>query len=89
MFFNNISDMLMFYEYTFIFKYGIIALLLSLLLCGMSVLLVYQRPEKEKMSVYECGFHPYGDARNKFEVKYYLIGILFIIFDLEIIYIFL
>lgn len=40
------------------------------------------------MSVYECGFHPYGDARNKFEVKYYLVGILFIIFDLEIMYVF-
>lgn len=54
----------------------------------LSVFAVYQKPEKEKMSVYECGFHPYGDARNKFEVKYYLVGILFIIFDLEIMYVF-
>jgi len=51
-------------------------------------LLVYQKPDSEKMSVYECGFNPYGHARNKFEVKFYIVGILFIIFDLEVCYIF-
>ena len=43
-----------------------------------------QNPDAEKVSVYECGFNPYGDARQKFEVRFFLVGILFIIFDLEI-----
>jgi len=75
-------------EYIYVFKYSLIALVISLLLFSLSILFVYQRPDKEKMSVYECGFNPFGDARSKFEVKYYLVGILFIVFDLEIMYIF-
>jgi NADH:ubiquinone oxidoreductase subunit 3 (subunit A) len=85
---TNISRVLQFYEYIFIVKYCVIAFLISFLLLNISIFFVYQRPDKEKMSVYECGFYPYGDARNKFEVKYYIVGILFIIFDLEIIYIY-
>jgi len=86
--FENVNTGLVVLEYIFIFKYGIVALVISFILFGLSTFLVYQKPDKEKMSVYECGFHPYGDARNKFEVKYYIVGILFIIFDLEIMYIF-
>lgn len=86
--FQNANTYLIFLEYSYIFKYGIISLGVSILLFSLSIFFVYQKPEKEKMSVYECGFHPYGDARNKFEVKYYIVGILFIIFDLEIMYIF-
>jgi len=88
MFITNVDNYLMICEYVYIFKYAIVALLISCLLFFLSVFAVYQKPEKEKMSVYECGFHPYGDARNKFEVKYYLVGILFIVFDLEIMYVF-
>lgn len=86
--FENTNTYLILLEYSYIFKYGIISLGVSILLFSISIFFVYQKPEKEKMSVYECGFHPYGDARNKFEVKYYIVGILFIIFDLEIMYIF-
>lgn len=86
--FDRLKSNLIIIEYSFIFKYIFVALLISFVLLFMSTLLVYQRPEREKMSVYECGFNPYGDARNKFEVKYYIVGILFIIFDLEISYIF-
>lgn len=46
------------------------------------------KPELEKHSTYECGFNPFGDARSKFDVKFYLIGILFLIFDLELAFIF-
>jgi len=42
----------------------------------------------EKNSAYECGFNPFGEARNKFDVRFYLVGILFIIFDLEIVFLF-
>lgn len=47
-----------------------------------------ERPDSEKLSPYECGFEPYGDARQRFDISFYLIGILFIIFDLEVIFIF-
>ena len=47
-----------------------------------------KNPYKEKVSTYECGFEPFQDSRSKFEVKFYLVAILFIIFDLEIIFLF-
>lgn len=49
---------------------------------------MYQQIDFEKISVYECGFNPYGDARVKFDIKFYLVGILFIIFDLEVSFLF-
>lgn len=73
----------MFVEYAFILKYIIFCFLLSFLLFFLSFFFVYQKPELEKLSSYECGFNPFGDARKKFEVKFYLVGILFIVFDLE------
>jgi len=45
-------------------------------------------PDKEKVSAYECGFSPFEDARQKFDVRFYLVSILFIIFDLEIAFLF-
>jgi NADH-quinone oxidoreductase subunit A len=49
---------------------------------------VYQQYDIQKISAYECGFNPFFDARIQFEVKFYLIGILFIIFDIEISFLF-
>ncbi len=46
------------------------------------------RPDTEKLSPYECGFEPFEDARMKFDVRYYLVAILFILFDLEIAFLF-
>lgn len=46
------------------------------------------RPDKEKLSTYECGFEPEGDSRGRFDIRFYLVGILFIIFDLEIAFLF-
>ncbi|MDO8358857.1 MAG: NADH-quinone oxidoreductase subunit A, partial [Devosia sp.] len=43
-----------------------------------------QRPDSEKLSPFECGFAPFDEARSKFDVRYYLIAIIFILFDLEI-----
>ena len=53
-----------------------------------SVFLGVNRPDPEKLSPYECGFEAFEDARMKFDVRYYLIAILFIIFDLEIAFLF-
>ena len=78
----------MFLEYIVVLKYLFFALFLGLVLFAISFFLVYQAPYSEKLSTYECGFNPWGDARSKFEIRFYLVAILFIIFDLEIIFLF-
>ena len=78
----------MFLEYIIVFKYFLFAFILALILFLLSILFVYQNPVLEKLSAYECGFNPWGDGRNRFEIRYYLVAILFIIFDLEIVYLF-
>ena len=75
-------------EIIFLLKYYIFCFLISLLLFSISFFLIYQATDLEKLSSYECGFTPFGDSRTKFEVKFYLVGILFIIFDLEITFLF-
>ena len=55
---------------------------------GLSRLLGSHRPNEEKLSPYECGFEAFEDARMKFDVRYYLVAILFILFDLEIAFLF-
>ena len=78
----------MFAEFILIAKYGLICLLLVLALFSISFFFVYQNPEREKFSSYECGFNPFSDARTKFEVRFYLVAVLFLIFDLEISFLF-
>ena len=53
-----------------------------------SLVLARQNPDSEKLSPYECGFEPFSDARSRFDVRYYLVAILFIIFDLEVAFLF-
>jgi NADH-quinone oxidoreductase subunit A len=53
-----------------------------------SLLVARQRPDAEKLSAYECGFEPFEDARGRFDVRFYLVAILFIIFDLEVAFLF-
>lgn len=64
--------------------YFIIAGVISVIISGASYILAIRRPETEKVSAYECGFDPFTDTRQQFEVRFFLVGILFIIFDLEI-----
>lgn len=64
----------------------VLSFLLSCVILLLSVLLASQNPYYEKVSAYECGFEPFEDARNKFEVRFYIVAILFIIFDIEIVY---
>ncbi len=72
-------------------KIGIL-LIFAIILASIIIFLSYSfsssAPDVEKVSAYECGFDPYEDARNVFDVRFYLIAILFIIFDLEAIYFF-
>ena len=64
-----------------------VALVLGSVLIGAGWFLGPRRPDKEKLSAYECGFEAFADSRMKFDVRYYLIAIQFIVFDLEIIFI--
>lgn len=61
---------------------------LSLVLFLVALLRGPNRPDNEKLSAYECGFEAFGNARVKFDVRFYLVAILFIIFDLEIAFLF-
>lgn len=76
------------YIYLEIFFFLIFSLFLSIFIFGLSFLLIKQNDDLEKLTAYECGFNPYNDARKIFDVKFYLVAILFIIFDLEAIFVF-
>jgi NADH-quinone oxidoreductase subunit A len=65
-----------------------VAVAISVIAVGASILIVPQKPDAEKDSAYECGFEPFGDSRHKFDVRFYLVAILFIIFDLEVAFLF-
>ena len=65
-----------------------VALGIALALLVAPFLLAYKQPDPEKLSAYECGFNAFDDARMKFDVRFYLVAILFIIFDLEVSFLF-
>ena len=67
-----------------VFVFLVVALLFSMAPVLLGWLLGPRRPDPEKLSPYECGFEPFEDARIRFDVRYYLIAILFILFDLEV-----
>src|ERR1700755_3070480 len=65
-----------------------VASLIGLALLIAPFLVAFQQPDPEKLSAYECGFNAFDDARMKFDVRFYLVAILFIIFDLEVAFLF-
>ena len=65
-----------------------LAIVLGLVLMLAAVVLAVRNPDPEKVSAYECGFNAFDDARMKFDVRFYLVSILFIIFDLEVAFLF-
>jgi NADH-quinone oxidoreductase subunit A len=73
-------------EYFTLLIFLIVAVLLAVLIIGASYFLVQQNPESEKLSAYECGFEPYEDTRHTFDIRFCVIAILFIIFDIEIMF---
>lgn len=66
----------------------IISLALSMIISGASYILGDKSPDKEKVSVYECGFDPFHSPGEPFSIRFFLIAILFLVFDLEISYLF-
>src|SRR5512146_2362719 len=75
-------------EYFPILVFLVIAGAIAVAMIAASFVLARQNPNSEKLSPYECGFDPFEDARNRFDVRYYLVAILFIIFDLEVAFLF-
>jgi NADH:ubiquinone oxidoreductase subunit 3 (subunit A) len=74
--------------YFSLFFYLALSLLISALLLFLSYTLAVQIPDPEKTSAYECGFEPFEDARNRFDVRFYIVAILFLIFDIEVVFLF-
>jgi len=73
-------------EHTTLFIFLLASFGLSTILLVLSLLIGTHNPYYEKISAYECGFEPFEDARNKFDVKFYIVAILFLIFDVEVLY---
>jgi NADH-quinone oxidoreductase subunit A len=83
---NFLDNSLIRKEYLILLIFLIFAIVLTLIIVGASYFLVRQNPEVEKLSAYECGFEPYEDSRHTFDVRFCVIAILFIIFDIEIMF---
>ena len=75
-------------DYIFILIFIVIGAGMAIAMYLLSKVLSPSSPDTEKLSAYECGFEAFDDARSKFDVKFYLVSILFIIFDLEIAFLF-
>ena len=65
-----------------------LAIVLGIVLILAAIVIAVRNPDPEKLSAYECGFNAFDDARMKFDVRFYLVSILFIIFDLEVAFLF-
>ena len=77
-----------FAEYISLLIFIFISCLFSFIFFFLSYIVAIQKSDTEKLSAYECGFDPFNDARNTFDIRFYLVAILFIIFDLEVSFLF-
>ena len=75
-------------EYGVFLIFVLLAFVVSAVVFSISYFLVLKQYDLEKISAYECGFDPFEDTRKKFDVRFYLVAILFIVFDLEVTYLF-
>lgn len=75
-------------EYLPILIFLVVAAVIPTAMVISSYVVAHQKPDSEKLSAYECGFEAFDDARSRFDVRFYLVAILFIIFDLEVAFLF-
>ena len=75
-------------QYLILLLFISFSIVLGSIIFFLSYFIAIQTPDSEKTSAYECGFEPFEDARNKFDVRFYIVAILFIIFDIEVVYLF-
>ena len=73
-------------DYLTLFFMLFVAVVLTLVLINLSYFLARQNPDSEKLSAYECGFEPYEDTRHVFDIRFCIIAILFVIFDIEMLF---
>jgi len=73
-------------EYIVIFVFLLFSIVLTIIILGASYFLAKQNPESEKLSAYECGFEAHEDTRHSFDIKFCVLAIIFILFDLEIVF---
>lgn len=74
--------------YLYIFFFLILVIFISILLFTLSYFFNSEEPYFEKTSAYECGFEPFVDTRVRFDVRFYLVGLLFLVFDIEIMFLY-
>jgi NADH-quinone oxidoreductase subunit A len=79
---NNVNSEI----YKLMFMFITLSFCLSCILFIVSLFIAIRDPYYEKISAYECGFEPFQDARNKVDIKFYIVAILFIIFDIEVVF---
>ena len=75
-------------EYLPVVVFFMVAALVSFIMIGLPFLLADKKPSKAKLAPYECGFDVFEEPRSKFDVRFYLVALLFVIFDLEVIFLF-
>jgi NADH-quinone oxidoreductase subunit A len=75
-------------EYLPVLLFLLVSIIFSIGVLSLSFIVSPKKPNNEKLSPYECGFEPFDDARTKFDIPFYLVALLFIIFDLEIAFLF-
>lgn len=80
------SKNLVFYEYFIILSSILVAVILTSAILILSYLLAHQKPSAEKKTAYECGFEPFENARGRVNVKFCVLAILFVVFDIEILF---
>lgn len=86
---SSIESLLLLREYYVIFVIVVVAIVISFVLFFLSYgLILRDEVEIDKVYAYECGFDPFEDTRTTFDVRFYLVGLLFLIFDLEIVFLF-
>jgi NADH-quinone oxidoreductase subunit A len=82
------SSLMFLTNYFTIFIFLIFCIVVSVIIFFLSFFLSSKLDDTEKLTAYECGFSPFSDSRNEFDIKFYIVAILFLIFDLEISYLF-
>ena len=75
-------------EYLPVLLFLLVSIIFSIGVLSLSFLVSPKKPNNEKLSPYVCGFEPFDDARTKFDIRFYLVALLFIIFDLEVAFLF-
>jgi NADH-quinone oxidoreductase subunit A len=80
--------LIMNFEFFIILNFFVISAILAIILFLVSYILIYKQNDMEKISAYECGFNPFEENQGKFDIRFYLVAILFLIFDLEVAFLF-